>query len=157
MNSTLLILIKCYLSLVFVGFIPKAPGTWGSLVSIPLVMLLLTKLNFVYCVVLFFFIFFSSCYLTQLIISKNQIKDPQWVVIDEFLGMLVGGLIILKFYGSITYPITFILFIVFRFFDIKKIWPASALDKIPNGFGVIADDLISGIYAAIVCLVFLSI
>lgn len=157
MKSSLLTLVKCYLSLAFIGYIPKAPGTWGSLASIPLVIFLISNLNFAYCIIILLFVFATSCYLSQLVITSTRAKDPQWIVIDEFLGMFTGALIIFYFYGSLTYPITFILFVTFRFFDIKKIWPASSLDKIHNGFGVIADDIVSGIYAAMVTLIFLSI
>jgi phosphatidylglycerophosphatase A len=70
--------------------------------------------------------------------------DPQWIVIDEVLGMTTAWL----FIQNHNLLHLSILFALFRFFDIVKIWPASFFDKkIEHGAGTILDDIVSGIYA----------
>lgn len=81
--------------------------------------------------------------------KEFQSHDPQWIVIDEFLGMSVAWLFIQN--HNLLHLI--ILFILFRFFDIIKIWPASYFDKkMDHGAGTILDDIVSGIYAGLVYL-----
>ena len=76
--------------------------------------------------------------------------DPQWIVIDEVIGMSVAWL----FIGEHTLTRLLILFVLFRFFDIIKVWPASYFDKkVTHGMGTILDDVVSGIYAGIIFLI----
>lgn len=69
--------------------------------------------------------------------------DPSWIVVDEVLGMITAWL----FFPIWNWPYIISLFILFRFFDIIKIWPANWVDhKLKNGAGTIFDDIISGLY-----------
>jgi len=82
--------------------------------------------------------------------KELQLHDPQWIVIDEFLGMSTAWLFIQT--HNLLHLI--ILFVLFRIFDIIKIWPASFFDtKVEHGAGTILDDIVSGIYAGLVYLV----
>jgi phosphatidylglycerophosphatase A len=136
-----------FLSFFGVGFLPKAPGTWGTLATLP----------FLYALGRFnppFFIFIPfltiltviSCFIAHRVQEQFSLHDPQWIVIDEVIGMSVTWL----FIGKHTLVNLFILFAMFRIFDIVKIWPASYFDKkIKHGAGTILDDVISGIYAGV--------
>ena len=75
-----------------------------------------------------------------------QRKDPQIVVIDEVLGQW------LAFAGARVYtPVTYLIaFALFRLFDIWKPWPVRQLEALPGGWGINADDLMAGVYAALV-------
>jgi len=135
------------LSFFGVGFSPFAPGTMGSLAAIPFIYIL--TIYRVPWVLLIPFIIIStviSSFLSEHAQKKFSTHDPQWIVIDEVLGMLVCWL----FYPYGNLLDIFFLFIIFRFFDIFKIWPASYFDKkVKHGAGIIIDDLISGIYAGL--------
>ena len=83
--------------------------------------------------------------LTQKIQKEFQLHDPQWIVIDEVIGMLITW----AFVMNIEPATIFLVFSSFRMFDIIKIWPASYFDRLHHGFGTITDDVISGLYAGI--------
>ncbi len=140
-----------FLSFFGVGYLPFAPGTWGTLATLPLL----------YGIGRFhppFFLFIPfitivtiiSCFIAEVIQKEFNLHDPQWIVIDEVLGMSTAWLFIRE--HNLLH--LFILFILFRFFDIAKIWPASYFDKkVQHGYGTIIDDIISGIYAGSLYLV----
>ena len=72
-------------------------------------------------------------------------NDPSAIVIDEVVGFFISilGLSSLGFNNETL----FIGFFFFRFFDITKIWPISKLEKLPRGYGIMADDILAGIFA----------
>lgn len=90
-----------------------------------------------------------SSFVTESVQQNLHLHDPGWIVIDEVLGMTVAWL----FIQSHNLKQLALLFVLFRFFDIVKIWPASYFDKkVSHGYGTILDDLISGIYAGLLFL-----
>jgi phosphatidylglycerophosphatase A len=123
-----------------VGRIPKAPGTWGSLATLPLCLLLMKLGFFVYMA--------ATLGLTILAIAaaehyerQSDKHDSKEIVIDEMAGMLVT-----MTWLPMTWQSFVIGFLVFRFLDILKPFPISYFDKkVPGGFGVVADDLVAGI------------
>jgi len=130
------------------GCSPKAPGTVGSLCSLPLVLFGIyggvgTLLGVV-CI-----LFLIGCWATAIVLKSQKSQDPGFVVIDETVGQSLTFLLAIPF-GLTGWSILFG-FLLFRFFDIVKIWPASFFDsRVHNAFGVMMDDVIAGIYAAIV-------
>jgi len=139
---------KLFVSCFYLGFIPFAPGTWGSLfgflfgifVHIPLALYWL----------FLFVVFFISWFL---IAQFNDELDPKWIVIDEFLGMLLC-LLLIKTFGPYWHMFSLgLAFFFFRLFDIWKPFPISIIDeyllskKSTQALGVIIDDLIAGIMA----------
>jgi len=137
-----------FLSFFGSGFFPKAPGTAGSVATIPLMYLIflaeISLLNFILATTALTII---SCFIAEYIQQKRQLHDPQWIVMDEVLGMLVTWAFI---YPRFDFISCFVLFILFRFFDIVKFWPASYFDKkVTHGSGTILDDIISGIFAGL--------
>lgn len=138
-------------TLFYAGYFPKAPGTMASLLSLPVIFLIcygfgLTGLIIVSVVG---FIFGLSAVKQVLLYTEH---DPSFVVIDEFVGQSVTFLFvadILK-HNSGLWWIYVAGFILFRFFDISKPYPASYADKkINNAFGVMLDDVIAGLYASV--------
>ena len=78
---------------------------------------------------------------------QYDLEDPGWIVIDEFLGMLLGYLIF-PHAGILG---LFVFFCIFRFFDILKPIPVRTLEKVlPGGAGVVMDDVAAGIMAGLV-------
>lgn len=134
-----------FLSFLGTGFFPKAPGTFASFCTIPLLYLVGSiKLSLFWHISIILFLTIVASCLAQIVQRKEKLHDPQWIVIDEVIGMFVT----FSFSPNITYQNLLIIFILFRIFDIIKIWPASYFDKkINHGFGTIFDDVISGAYA----------
>ncbi len=140
-----------FLSFFGVGFLPKAPGTWGTLATLPF-LYILGRFNPPWVLFIPFIIIVTliSSFVADVVQKKHNLHDPQFIVIDEVLGMTTAWLFIQ------THNIThlFILFVLFRFFDIVKFWPASYFDKeVHHGAGTILDDIVSGIYAGLIYLI----
>lgn len=137
------------LSFFGVGFSPKAPGTMGSLATLPILIVLdligIPKLFFIPLLIILISV---TCYITESIQREYEIHDPSWIVFDEVLGMLVMWL----FLPTGDYVSLMAGFALFRFFDIIKIWPCSTLDQLEHGAGTILDDIVAGVYAGVVYL-----
>jgi phosphatidylglycerophosphatase A len=136
-----------FLSFFGTGFLPKAPGTWGSLATIPF-LYFLGRFNAPFFVYIPFLLIvtFISCYIAEMVQNQMKLHDPGWIVIDEVLGMLTTWLFIQE---HNIYHLALI-FVLFRGFDIFKIWPATYFDKkVTHGAGTILDDIISGIFAGV--------
>src|SRR5690606_26939491 len=101
--------------------------------------------NIYHLITLILILWIIAVILTEKIQQKFQLHDPQWIVIDEVIGMLITWAFILK----IDLISIGIVFVSFRFFDIIKIWPASYFDRLHHGVGTITDDVVSGLYAGI--------
>lgn len=140
-----------FLSFFGVGFLPKAPGTWGSLAIMPFLYLLGTFNPPFFLFIPFLLILTTlSIYIADFVQKKFDLHDPQFIVIDEVIGMFVTWLFIQKH----NLPHLILIFILFRIFDIIKIWPASFFDsKVDHGAGTILDDVVSGLYAGLTYLV----
>lgn len=136
-----------FLSFFGVGHIPFAPGTFGSLATVPFLYLYgSTGAPTLFLIPFILITFVISCFITNIVQKRLGVEDPSWIVIDEVLGMLICFLFIQN-HNILDYAI---LFGLFRFFDIVKIWPANYVDKnIKNGIGTILDDVISGLYAGL--------
>lgn len=123
-----------------VGRIPKAPGTWGSLVTLPLCFVLLKLGPFIYMAVTLGLIILAIV-AAEHYERQSEKHDSKEIVIDELAGMLVT-----MTWLPLTWQSFVIGFLVFRFFDIVKPFPISYFDKkVPGGFGVVADDLVAGL------------
>ena len=139
-----------------IGRFPIAPGTWGSLVAlcsyIFLVIYFAWNLQIV-ILVTGLIIFFSIwiCEKATLSLPQSE-KDQKSIVLDEFAGLWVACLPaaeILMVKELLLFSL--LAFIFFRIFDIWKPIPINLIDKnFKNGFGIVADDLIAGVYSAIV-------
>jgi len=145
--------INLFNSLFYIGYIKFFPGTIASAFSIlilfPIFNLQIINSNIM--LVLFLIIFSLAIYSIDFYSKKTKTHDSKIIVIDEFLGIFF----IFLFYNKILLINNFItiilMFILFRFFDIFKIFPANIIDKkILNPFGVILDDIIAAIYTIIV-------
>ena len=127
------------------GYLPKAPGTWGSLVGVLLVFLLhALSLQIYLSVIAWLFIVGSFVAGEAEKILDN--RDPGVVVIDEIVGMLITMIAV-----PVT-PLTMALgFILFRVFDIAKQFPVNFFDQnFHVGLGIMLDDVVAGIYSLII-------
>ena len=148
-----------------IGNIKKIPGSVASLVTTLFLFLLFHIFNIsadiiLICIILIFFI---SIYAVNIFIKNLDNKDPKEVVIDEFIGQSIPICLyevahegvketnqVLTFY--------FIMFILFRIFDITKPYPVSYYDKnFKNSLGVIMDDVVAGLYVVAVLVLYMVI
>ena len=130
-----------------VGFLPKAPGTMASLLTLPF-LYALGQSSFppFFLIPILLLCVIPSCFIMNSIEKKYHVKDPSWIVIDEVLGMGVAWF----FIPSPHLGHLVAIFFLFRFFDILKIWPASFFDRhMKHGAGIILDDLVSALQAGI--------
>jgi phosphatidylglycerophosphatase A len=126
------------------GLSPVAPGTVGTLVGIP-VYLLMSPLGLAaYCVVLA-----ALCMLSVYVAGKSSqllgVHDHGGIVIDEIVGFLVTMILAPEGWTWILAG-----FLLFRVFDILKPWPINVLDRrVSGGLGIVLDDLMAGIYGGL--------
>lgn len=138
------------------GLLPKMPGTWGSLLSIPLVLWANENLSDPLRVLFWIIVILAGSWAASQFQRLFGVADNQNIVIDEVIGMGIAGWISNGSFQSIC---TF--FILFRLFDIVKIPPVRAIDRWSKnatsiqiqGFGVMADDIAAGVQALIVYLI----
>ena len=108
-------------------------------------------------------IFVYSFYAVNEYIKNNKNKDPKEVVIDEFIGQSIPIYLYEIAHGTMKSSQEAILFylyifILFRYFDIKKPFPVSYIDKkFKNSFGVIFDDIVAGLYVVLTLIIFMII
>ena len=138
-----------FVSLFYSGYFKIYPGTFGTIISI-LILFPIIKykiLSFEIIISVFVIIFFLSLFFIRRFSQFTNSHDSGIIVIDEFIGVYL----IFIFYDYIFINndlITIILiFILFRFFDISKVFPANIIDKkMNNALGVLLDDIIAGVY-----------
>ena len=154
-----------FVTLFGIGKIKKIPGSIASLVTTLFLFFVLHILNISPNIILIsvIVIFFISLYAVNIFIKDLDNKDPKEVVIDEFIGQSIPICLyeiahdgakessqVLTFY--------FIMFILFRIFDIAKPYPVSYYDKnFKNSFGVIMDDVAAGLYVVAVLVLYMVI
>lgn len=135
-----------------IGHLPVMPGTWGSLAALPLAVFLHEK-------IIISLIVFAALFIIGVISSEKTekdygIKDPSFIVIDEFAGVF------LIFLGVPVKPFILIMgFVLYRLMDIVKVQPARSLEKLKGGWGIMLDDLVCGIYTNLIlrCLILLHL
>ena len=154
-----------FVTLFGIGRISKIPGSIASLVTTIFLFFIFQILDLepnlvLICLIVIFFI---SLYSINQFIKNKENKDPKEIVIDEFIGQSIPICLyeiahevpkqtneVLTFY--------FIMFILFRIFDITKPYPVSYYDKnFKNSFGVIMDDVCAGLYVVAVLVLYMVI
>ena len=123
------------------GLMPKAPGTFGTLLALPIYFIMLNCAWHTYAFITLGFAVFGF-YLTQVVAKIFDNTDPKEVVWDEIVGYLITLFLVPACWYYILLG-----FVFFRFFDIYKPYPISLLNNIPNGFGIMADDILAGIFS----------
>lgn len=143
MNKGLLFFVTCG----FIGYLPFMPGTYASALG---------------CIILYLFpvnsfmsnILIIICLVALSVICINKMElssnDPPYVVIDEMAGMLI------TMAGHTSTILNLIAgFILFRFFDIVKPYPIRYVERYKKGYGIMADDIVAGVFANICLCIFL--
>ncbi len=139
----------------FSGYLPKAPGTWGSIFAI-LIFFLTARMiphegffmvGFLpvswFAIVLGIITTVLGIYTSQRLADEWREKDPGEIVIDEFAGIFFACALVTPTLFSLAAA-----FLLFRFFDIVKPGPITKLQNLPGGQGIVLDDVLAGIFAA---------
>jgi phosphatidylglycerophosphatase A len=125
------------------GYSPLFPGTIGTLVAIPFSLALNHLANFSMALAGLTLAAAVLCaiWLASKASEILRQKDPGVIVIDEIAGFLLAN------FAAPTRVSTLLTsFMLFRFFDIAKIFPAARLERLPGGTGIVLDDIMAGIY-----------
>ena len=148
-----------------IGKLPRIPGSYASLATVILLYILFQIFSVSANTFLFFLvaIFIISLFAVNLFIKDLSNKDPKEVVIDEFIGQSIPICLYEIAHNEPTDPARvltfyFIMFILFRIFDITKPYPVSYYDKnFKNSFGVIMDDVCAGLYVVAILVFYMII
>ena len=128
-----------------VGWLKPAPGTWGSLVVLPLALL-----GPVWALALGLLVWAVGWLAVREVLAGKPTEDPGWIVVDEAAGMLLALAGLPAGAGWVGVGLAFLLF---RAFDIVKPWPVSWADGLHGATGVMLDDILAGAIAAILLLI----
>lgn len=126
------------------GFLPKLPGTFGSLAALPFAWVIARELGPVGLAAAAAAAFAAGWWACGVLAAKGAEGDPSMIVIDEVAGQW------LALVAAPTTPLAYVTaFALFRFFDILKPWPVDWAERRVRGpLGVMLDDLLAGLYAA---------
>ena len=126
------------------GRVPKAPGTAGTLGAIPLYLLLVHYGGSPAVAVAAAMITAVGVWASNQVVRKLGIKDPQIVCIDEVAGVLITLLAAPTNWIGLVAGV-----VLFRVFDQWKPWPARSAESLPEGWGVMMDDVAAGAWGAV--------
>lgn len=131
----------------YVGYVPVASGTFGSLLALPL-LVAFGRSGWSAAAIVVLLAVGSA--LAMVVADRASriygVHDSSRIVLDEICGMAIAGALMPPTVWNLT-----LAFLVFRLFDIVKPFPAGYFDRdVKNGMGVVADDLVAGVYANLV-------
>lgn len=142
-----------------VGYLPLMPGTFGSLLAVGIFLLFARNVTGTSLVAVVLILTLASIVAgiwagtrTEQLLGR---KDPGRIVIDEVAGQFIA-LFPLTLFARWSTGVVMVSLILFRFFDIVKPYPADRLQDLKGGTGVMFDDLVAGVYAAVVVLIMLK-
>ncbi len=133
-----------------IGQSKYAPGTIASLLSIFIGYFLILNLDIKLYLIFLFVVIIISYFLCEVHLKLHNKKDPKEVVVDEISGQFIAILGCVQSEKFTNIFLSLLLsFILFRFFDITKIGPIKKFENLPNGVGIMADDMAAGLFAFI--------
>ena len=137
-------LADCIVTMLYIGIIPLAPGSWASLAAVILWLNIFNNLNYLLLPIISVILFFIGTYFSHLALKTTNKKDPSFIVVDEWVGQWITFSFL-----PVNYTIAILGFLLFRFFDISKVGPVKFFEKLPGAWGVMADDIIAGILSMV--------
>jgi len=127
------------------GRLGFAPGTLGSLVALPIAWLVMRFGGMYVLLGVTAIVAIAAIWVSDRYARESGDEDPQDCIIDEVAGqMLACALAPLSLAGFA------LAFVLFRLFDISKLWPISAVERIGGGAGIVGDDMLAGLIAGMV-------
>ena len=138
------------------GFAPVAPGTFGAIEGVVVFFAFIAlssrfslspRLSFSLLAIINVVLFAVGVWASNRACEISGVKDPSQIVIDEVSGQLIA---LTPLAGSVSVVGVIAAFVLFRLFDILKPYPIRKLEALPAGFGVMSDDALAGVYAAMI-------
>ena len=130
------------------GWLPKAPGTWGSLASLLPAWWIASYGGAISLLLASLLVLLLGCWNCYHILPTLKNKDPGWIVIDEWAGQWLC-LALMLLVSDLSPLILLLAFIGFRGFDILKPWPVSRIETMgPPWWSIMADDMAAGVMGA---------
>lgn len=137
-----------------VGYVRPAPGTWGSLVALPWAWALHVAGGFSLLFAASVIACFAGWWATAKMVEGQENHDPSEIVVDELVGQWIALFPISYAAASMDisilalWPGWIAAFVLFRFFDITKLGPVGWADRRDDAWGVMLDDVVAGVLAA---------
>jgi len=128
-----------------IGYLPLMPGTWASLAAALLYKIVLFSFDGPLFALLLVFVFLLGTFSAGVSARVLEHKDPRPVVIDEVCGQWIA-----LFLVPATWMNVVIGFLLFRAFDVVKPFPIRKAESLPRGWGIMADDVLAGIFSAVI-------
>lgn len=141
---------KIIATVFFIGYFPVAPGTMAS--AFVITFLLIFKPDNMILLAILIVALFIGIVSSEMLAKHYKVKDPNWIVIDEFVGCLTAVIFL-----PIDWKILLAGFVIFRFFDIIKPPPIRQAERIGGGLGIMIDDLLAGIISNLLIRIFLLV
>jgi len=132
-----------------IGYLRPAPGTWGSLAALPIGVAVLIIFGWQALLALSLLTFIIGVWASGHYAKTIDTKDPSEVVIDEVAGQWLA----LAFVAPVLWEVI-AAFALFRLFDIVKPWLIGRLERLPGGLGIMSDDMLAGLVAGVLILLF---
>jgi len=119
----------------------------GSLVAVPISLTLnrLAETAPLFALILLVGLTFGAIKISTAAAEIMHVKDPQIIVADEIVGFMIAN-----FLAPLRWAPLLLGFLLFRIFDIAKVYPAARLEKLPGGMGIVLDDILAGVYAFVI-------
>ena len=132
-------------TVLYIGKLPAAPGTFGSLAALACWFYIKPSISDPLFLLITGGIFFLGIACSEIIVRAGNVKDPQYIVIDEWVGMWISLYLVPHeiIWGLVS-------FFFFRLFDIFKPGPVQVMDDMDDSIGVMMDDVVAGILACLV-------
>jgi phosphatidylglycerophosphatase A len=126
-----------------VGYLPRLPGTAGTLLAVPLSVGVnaIAAISLPIAILTLAAAICCAIWLSTRAALILEQRDPPVIVIDEIVGFLIAN-----FMAPRNVMLLGVAFLLFRFFDIAKVFPLSRLEKLPGGAGIVLDDVMAGLY-----------
>lgn len=147
---------KAIATVFYIGYLRPAPGTWGSLAALPMAWALHALGGFALLAAATALVFVLGYYSTRSLTRDSLDHDPAYIVVDEVVGQWISlfpvsyGAIFMSVDITRLWPGWIAAFVLFRLFDIWKPWLVGRADRMGTPMGVMLDDVIAGVFAAVV-------
>ena len=139
-------MISTSLSTLFgVGYVRFAPGTAASAISLPVAWLISWSLGVTALCIASLVVYVVGVWSSGIYAARKGGIDPSECVIDEVAGQWFACAV-----APLSIPAYALAFVLFRFFDITKLWPVSLGERLPGGLGIMTDDMIAGALSAVI-------
>ena len=149
-NKKILLYLSRFAEVYPIGHLKYAPGTMGSLIGVLIGYFLILNLDVKFYLIFLLIFIIVSYFLCETHLKFYNKKDPKEVVVDEISGQFIAILGCVQSDKSTYMFLSLLLsFVLFRFFDITKIGPIKRFENLPNGIGIMADDIVAGLFALV--------